>query len=212
MDVAMGLAAMEHVPVAPDSADDEQLDGSLCRQCVAGDVQACERLLKRHEAQIARQMWRFTRDRAEQAELVQEVMTQVYLSLHRYRPKGTPLAHWISRIATHVGYGYWKQESRRRKHRSLDEAADIAAAAPPDSPSEAAGILHKLLSLLRPADRLALTLMYFDDCSILQIADRTGWNTAMVKMRVHRARKRLRKIIEQQNLTQTLLEHSHGSH
>jgi RNA polymerase sigma-70 factor (ECF subfamily) len=209
--IAVRLAGMEHVLVAPHAADDEQLDWLQCRQCLAGDTQACERLLKRHESRIARQMWRFTRDRSVQSELVQEVMVQTFLSMHRYRPEKTPMAHWISRIATRVGYGYWKQESRRRKHRSLD---DLIAAPPvqsPPSPEEAAKLLHELLSLLLPADRLVLTLLYFDDCTVRQIADRTGWNTPMVKMRLHRARRRLRKIIEQRNLKETLLELSHGT-
>jgi RNA polymerase sigma-70 factor (ECF subfamily) len=178
----------------------DDLDWPECCDCLAGDGEACRRLFKRHEPRIAHQMWRFSRDRTVHIELVQEVFVQAYLSLHRYRPTAVPLEHWLVRIATRVGYRFWKQQARRQKNEPL--TLDIPA---PQSgvsgAAEAAETLHELLALLPVVDRLALTLMYFDDCSIKEIAARTGWNVAMVKMRLFRARNRLRKIIERKNLT-----------
>ena len=78
-------------------------------------------------------------------------------------------------------------------------------------PSEAAKKLHALLALLKPADRLVLTLMYFEDASLEEIARRSGWNKAIVKMRAHRARKRLRQIIEKNQLTDFFMGISHGT-
>jgi len=181
----------------------DELDWQLCRDCLAGDGDACSRLFKRHEPRIAHQMWRFSRNRATHGELVQEVFVQAYLSLHRYRPTTVPLEHWLVRIATRVGYRFWKQQARRRKTEPL--GLDIPApASGADDAAEAAQMLHKLLALLPAADRLVLTFMYFDDCNISEIADRTGWNAAMVKMRLYRARNRLRKIIERRNLKEIL--------
>ncbi len=183
---------MEHARTVSVKAADgtgerlDELDWPLCRECVAGDGDACRRLLKRHEPRIARQMWRFSRDRSIHAELVQEVFVQAYLSLHRYRPTTVPLEHWLLRIATRVGYRFWSQQVRRRKTEPL--GLDIPApASGADDAAEAAQTLHKLLALLPAADRLVLTFMYFDDCNINEIADRTGWNPAMVKMRLYRA-------------------------
>jgi RNA polymerase sigma-70 factor (ECF subfamily) len=153
-------------------------------------------------------MWRFSRDRAIHAELVQEVFVQAYLSLPRYRPASVPFEHWLVRIATRVGYRFWKHQSRRQKTEPLDPEIAAPVADPHDA-VEAATTLHNLLALVPPADRLVLTLMYFDDCNISEIAGRTGWNPAMVKMRLYRARNRLRKIIERKNL-QEILGVSHG--
>ncbi|HEY1921815.1 MAG TPA: RNA polymerase sigma factor [Tepidisphaeraceae bacterium] len=215
--VAGPFLSMEHVAIAPrnsagrvatgDRLDD--LDWRECRDCLAGDGEACRRLFKRHEPRIARLMWRFSRDRATQAELVQEVLVQAYLSLHRYRPVAVPFEHWLVRIASRVGYRFWKTQSRSGKTEPL--ASDIPA--PPSGTTdaaEAAETLHRLLALLPPTDRLVLTFMYFEDCNISQIAERTGWNAAMVKMRLYRARNRLRKIIERKNLTE-VLGVNHGS-
>jgi len=70
--------------------------------------------------------------------------------------------------------------------------------------SEAAQILHSLLARLPRADRLVLTLMYFDNCGTKEIAARMGWNRAMVKMRALRARRKLKTIAERENLLEKL--------
>jgi RNA polymerase sigma-70 factor, ECF subfamily len=192
----------------------DDLDWQLCQQCQAGDADACASLLKRHEAAIARQMWRFARDRAIQAELVQEVLVEAFLSLGNYRRQSVPFVHWLHRIATRVGYRYWKQLARKRRHQPIEDI-DVAAplVAPVSAAAEAAGaakILHDLLAELPAADRLVLTFMYFDQLSLKQIADQTGWLVTVVKMRAHRARAKLRKLIESRNLTARLMEFSNG--
>ena len=45
-----------------------------------------------------------------------------------------------------------------------------------------------------------LTLMYFEDCSTREIADRTGWTLTVVKVRAHRARQKLKKLLEKAGL------------
>jgi RNA polymerase sigma-70 factor (ECF subfamily) len=217
-DIAVTLVSMEHATAdAVKTADGlakgdrlDELDWRQCRQCVAGAGDVCASLFKRHEPKIARQMWRFSRDRAAHAELVQEVFVQAYLSLHRYRPGPSPFENWLTRIATRVGYQFWKQQARRARVQPLEGLNIPAPASGDDDAVEAAQTLHVLLSQLPTADRLVLTLMYFEDCGIIEIAERTGWNRAMVKMRLYRARGRLRRIIEQQNLTNVLWGDGHG--
>jgi len=208
-DERVAPADMPSLSAGPDASD--ELDLRQCRQVLGGDNQACAELFKRHEARIARLMWRFTRDRGTQAELVHEVFVQVYLSLARFRPRRAPFEHWLFRIATRVGYQFWKAQARRRRMQPLE--FDLSAAAAPDriDPAAAAETLHRLLAELPSADRLVLTLMYFEDCSIKEIARRAGWNETIVKMRAYRARKRLKRIIEQNQMTEFLTGISHGT-
>ena len=177
-----------------------------------GDNSACAALLKRHEPELAKQMWRFTRNRAVQEELVEEVLVEAYLSLRRYRPGDVPFIHWLRCIATRVGYRYWKLEARKRKHQPIESidppAADQEFA--PDDAAAAAATLHNLLARLPAPDRLVLTLMYFEECSLRDIADRTGWNSAVVKMRAYRARGRLKSMIEKEQLVESLMGAVHG--
>lgn len=137
-------------------------------------------------------------------ELVQDVFVEAYFSLKSYRGRA-PLIHWLRRIGVRVGYRYWKEQARAKDTVSLRDF-DAVAADELDAvePSAAAEILHALLARLPAADRLVLTLMYFEQCSTKDIAKRMGWTRAMVKMRAHRARKKLKAIAESENLLEKL--------
>jgi RNA polymerase sigma-70 factor (ECF subfamily) len=167
------------------------------RQSRNGDSEAYRRLIERYQRHIGQILWRFSRDHRIHEELVQDVFVQAYISLARYRGKA-PFAHWLSRIATRVGYRYWKQVARRskRKNFSLKEWDQL----PGDSvekrmaPSQAAALLHRLLGQLPPRDRLVLTLRYLEECDVAQTAQRTGWTKSMVKVQTWRARNKLRNL------------------
>ena len=88
------------------------------RQSRQGDNEAYRRLIERHQEHVGRILWRFTRDRQVHEELVQDAFVEAYLSLASYRGKA-PLAHWLSRIATRVGYHYWKQTARQHRHETF---------------------------------------------------------------------------------------------
>lgn len=174
------------------SEDQHDISASL-----AGDGGAYARLVQRHQNAVARYLWRFTRDRAVLEELVQEVFVEAYFSLRRFRGRG-PLVAWLRAIATRVGYRFWK----RRRHERSREAVPLTqvqrALASPEqaSPEQAAEWLHAVLSRLAPRDRLVLTLQYVEGLSVAEVSRLTGWTKTLVKVRSHRARGRLKKLLE----------------
>jgi RNA polymerase sigma-70 factor (ECF subfamily) len=168
-----------------------------------GDSEAYRRLIERHQAHVARILWRFTRDRAVHEELVQDVFVEAYLSLHSYRAK-SPFANWLARIATRIGYRYWKQTAGRAAVESFsleqwDQVVGHDQMAERIEPNRAAELLHNLLQQLPPRDRLILTLRYLDDCDVTETARRTGWTKTMVKVQTLRARKKLQRLFERYN-------------
>jgi RNA polymerase sigma-70 factor (ECF subfamily) len=172
--------------------------------CLNGDEDSYVRLVRRYEAQITQLMWRFSRNPTVCEELVQDVFVEAYFSLKTYRGKAL-LLHWLRKIGVRVGYRYWKEQAKTRAAVPLQEF-DAVEAKEPDAvdPSVAGRVLHGLLARLPAADRLVLTLMYFEQLGTKEIAARTGWNRAMVKMRAHRARKKLKTIAESENLLENL--------
>ena len=172
--------------------------------CLGGDDKSYAKLVQRYEAQITRLMWRFSRDPAECEELVQEVFVEAYFSLKSYRGRA-PFLHWLRKIGTRVGYRFWKEREKRKTQISLTDFDDIKKEDINTVDSQMAGeILHSLLARLPQADRLVLTLMYFEQKSTREIAEMMGWNRAMVKMRALRARKKLKTIAERENLLEKL--------
>ena len=163
-----------------------------------GDGEAYRRIVRRHQDAVAAMMWRFSRDPEVHEELVQDVFVEVFTSLAKFRGEA-PLAHWISRIATHTGYGFWKRQARDRKRTptSIDEWDQLPAAEGADHEArEAAEILHRLMKRLSPRDRLVLTLRHLDEKSVAETAQLTGMSETMVKVQTWRARNRLKKIYD----------------
>ena len=185
------LAGRAH-SAAMDQADLRDIEATL-----AGQEQAYARLVRRYQNEITKRMWRFTRDGRELEEMVHDVFVEAYIGLKGFRGKA-PFVHWLNRIATRVGYRAWKQQRRRALHEAplqdwdeLVESADNTLEA-----AEAGEMLHNLLGQLPPRDRLVLTLIYLEDLSVAQAAERCGWSLAMVKVQAHRARKKLRALFE----------------
>jgi RNA polymerase sigma-70 factor, ECF subfamily len=173
-------------------------DAQDVSRTLSGDGQAYAQVIQRHQAEIASRMWRFTRDRAEHEVLVQDVFVEAYLSLGNFRGDA-PFGHWLARIATNVGYKFWKDRSRTAGNNSvsIDEWAQAATVDPQDlEATQAAEILQSMLERLPPRDRLILTLRYVEDLSVEETAERIGWSRTMVKVQAWRARQKLKKLLE----------------
>ncbi len=175
----------------PESGDWEDV-----RRTRGGDPDAYRRLIERHQDHVGRILWRFSRDRRVHEELVQDVFVEAYLSLSGYRSKA-PFDHWLARIATRVGYRYWKERARGRQAEPFDLREWEEATGGSAEPDHAAELLHRLLEQMPPRDRLVLTLRYLDQCDVAETAQRTGWTRTMVKVQTLRARNKLRKLMEQ---------------
>lgn len=172
-----------------------------------GDGQAFGRIVSRYQDQITAQMWRLSRQKADCEQLVHEVFVEAYMSLRAYKGRA-PLLHWLRRIATRVGYRYWKQQARLRRqgsvpiqdwHRSVEPVNN-------DSAEAAAEVVHSLLAELPPRDRLVLNLIYLEGCSVAEAAELSGWSQTMVKVQAHRARKKLKKLLDDRQIDESFFE------
>ena len=187
---AGGVAAAEEA---------DQADLNDVRAAVSGDGDAYARLVRRHQEAVGRVMWRFSRDRLQWEELVQDVFVEAYVSLPRYRARA-PLIHWLRKIAVRVGYRYWRRRDRQRRETPLslrDWDQVLGGQADPADAREAAEIVQAMLQRVAPRDRLVLTLIYLEGCSVAEAARLAGWTQTMVKVQAHRARKRLKRLLQQ---------------
>jgi len=57
-------------------------------------------------------------------------------------------------------------------------------------------LAEKLLSNLRVEDRAILQMLYAEEMSVLEMAKETGWSSSKIKIRAHRARHALNKILK----------------
>ncbi|MBI4375057.1 MAG: RNA polymerase sigma factor [Elusimicrobia bacterium] len=175
--------------------DVDQLDVQASRQ---GDGDAYGRIIQRHQGEIARRMWRFTRNSADHAELVQDVFVNAYLSLPGYRNLA-PFSHWLHKIAVRTGYAYWRRRVKESALAQKEYELRLLSQAPAGhDAAQAAELVHHALERLPPRDRLVLTLMCLEGHTLDEIAQLTGWSLVMVKVQAWRARAKLKKILDQE--------------
>jgi RNA polymerase sigma-70 factor (ECF subfamily) len=199
-ELARAVADSASVPAPAVAVDAGSGDLEDVRRARGGDPDAYRRLVERHQEYVAGILWRFSRERRDHEELVQDVFVEAYLSLSTYRAKA-PFQHWLARIATRVGYRYWKEKARQRKTEPFsleqwDRATEDDGIVSAIEPDQAATLLYNLFAQLSPRDRLVLTLRYLDQCDVAETAQRTGWTKTMVKVQTLRAKKRLQELVK----------------
>jgi RNA polymerase sigma-70 factor (ECF subfamily) len=170
------------------------LDWPVVKAAIGGDGDAFGQIVSSYQETIASQMRRFSKDQAVLEELVHDVFVEAFFSLKTFRGEAK-LLHWLRKIAVRVGYRYWNCRSDNEVSLS-DVNVELEPVASVVGSEEASDRLERVLGLLRPRDRLVLTLIYWDGCTIAEAAELSGWSCASVKVQAHRARERLRKLIE----------------
>lgn len=188
-------------------SENELTDDELIKAVAAGDETAFETLFNRHRLQIGRVAGRFFQGREQIEEIIQESFTKAYFALDAYAGgRENSFVAWLTRIAVNVCY----DELRRRKRRPETINGDLSEAESTwlestlratDAESDVEATLvsrdfaDKLLSRLKPEDRLVLTMLHGEESSIAEIAEATGWSASKVKSHAHRARKTLRHVL-----------------
>ncbi|HWR58548.1 MAG TPA: RNA polymerase sigma factor [Thermodesulfovibrionales bacterium] len=173
-------------------------DERLVSEALAGNDEAFTELVRRHKRRVFGIVAKFVRNNYELEDICQEIFIKVYQNLKRYRADA-PFEHWVSKISVNACYDALRRQVRARNEVPLDDIAfSLSDPATEElSGNEAWKILRPALSQLRPEDRLVITLLNLEEKSINEIAVLTGWSESKVKVRAFRARKELKKILEE---------------
>ena len=197
------LAPAEPVFTSPRDETDEALVLSIR----AGDEAAFEQLFNRHRKRVARLIGRFFNRPERVEEIIQDVFTKIYFALDDYSPdRGAGFSAWLSRVAINACYDELRRARRRPESSISDITDDEAAWLNAQLRAEATGgnaeqaavsrdLANKLLARLSADDRLVLTLLDAEDMPVTEIAEITGWSASKVKVRAHRARIALRRVL-----------------
>jgi RNA polymerase sigma-70 factor (ECF subfamily) len=117
-----------------------------------------------------------------------------------------PLEHWVSRVTINTCLKQIQYEGSRPEWRWGDLAVEEQAildrlAATDDDLSESESVaarelVEKLLQGLTPTDRLVVTMVHLEGRSMEEVSKRTRWSANAVKVRVYRARQKMRAQLE----------------
>jgi len=175
-------------------------DECLVSAALAGADDAFTELVRRHKQRVFRIVARYVRNNSELDDICQEIFIKLYHNLNKYRGEA-PFDHWVSKIAVNACFDALRRQRRRGDEIPLEEIAyAVNDPVPEENPSHAAWkVLRGALAKLRAEDRLVITLLNLEEKSVREISEWTGWSEAKVKVRAFRARKELKKILEDKN-------------
>ncbi|MBW2624047.1 MAG: RNA polymerase sigma factor [Deltaproteobacteria bacterium] len=193
-------------PLKDNSADLEQ-DLEIIERVLAGNTNEFELLLEKYQPYVFRVIARHVPyDRVE--EVAQDTFIQVYKSLHSFTAQ-SPFRFWVSKIAVRSCYNYWRVQYKIKEIPSSgitsDSRAWLEEVITDESREsferqvkrrEAKEILDWALGKVSAADRMIINLVHLEGLSMKEAADQLGWSVAKVKVRAHRARKKLHKLNE----------------
>lgn len=181
------------VPSHPSTAPvhEEQLIEAARR----GDQQAFARLMGTYKHMVFTVCSRVLRNREEAEEATQDSFVKTYQHLAGFGGHAK-FSTWLYSIAyrTAISHG-------RKRHRDLVSVDDlphhpVAANDANGHRAEMRRILEQALAQLDPEDASILSFHHLEELSVEEIVTITGMGASNVKVRLHRARKKLREVVQ----------------
>ncbi|MGC9996471.1 MAG: sigma-70 family RNA polymerase sigma factor [Terriglobia bacterium] len=177
------------------------------RRVQKGDGETFGLLVEKYQQRIFSILFHLVRRRDEVEDLAQEVFFKAFRAIRSYNFQSS-FATWLSRIAVNHCYDYLRKV--RASHlsyysemteESAHELERKAESPPPQGLDHGEKLalrdfVGRLLERAPEDDRLILTLKELEDYSVEEIADLLKLKTSTVKVRLHRARKRMLEDLE----------------
>jgi RNA polymerase sigma-70 factor, ECF subfamily len=180
--------------------DDQEVEWVRCIQ--RGDGEAYAPLVERYQRRLFSLVYRMVGRREEVEELVQEIFVKAFLAAPNYNFEAS-FGTWLMRIAINHCYDHLRRRraSRLTYFSEISEESEQALESGAESETtggerleadlESRELAQKLLERAPPQDRVILTLKELEDLSVEEIADLLKLRPSTVKVRLHRARKRM---------------------
>jgi RNA polymerase sigma-70 factor, ECF subfamily len=169
----------------------------LVSQCLAGNEDAIEWLVRHHEEGVFKLALSIVYDEAEAREITQETFLSALRSLRRYREQQSFKA-WLYTIAVNHSRSHLRKQKARERLQSTLAGIFRLEIQKQDSPEEAVilnekeAVLWKILTELDERHRIVLVLRYFHDMQISEIAAILSIHEGTIHSRLHSAREKLR--------------------
>jgi len=182
----------------------------IIRQVLQGNVQAFAHLVQQYQNYVFTLVQRYVPGREEAEEIAQDVFVKAYRSLADFRGQ-CKFSTWLYTIVNTTCIS----ALRKKKAPTLlmDEEKMIFVA----DQSHSADNNHKRLEIrserkiiqsaiaqLPPTDAQIITLFYLHEQSLAEVATILGLTTNHVKVRLHRARGKLKEILERKSNWESL--------
>ncbi|HJW55578.1 MAG TPA: sigma-70 family RNA polymerase sigma factor [Burkholderiaceae bacterium] len=182
---------------------------AILRRIAAGEQPAFAELVDMYQRQLFGFLGRLGMSQAQAEDIAQETFLRAWTHLHSYQPERAQFATWLFTIARNLAYNALQKEPCQ--HEMLDAVIPEPASEQPDPAqimerTRQHSRLHSALRQLPMSDRSALALVYVHELRLADVARIENDSLAAIKTRLHRAKQRLRAILQSDNESETFYE------
>lgn len=193
-----------------DLADDYKnlADADLARTAANGDEAAFGEIVRRFSPRVFSFSSRFFRRYDLIEEAAQEVFLKAFTQLKNYEGRGS-LEGWLTRITVTTCINILRSTKPQKELAAADltddetawlenKLANVSSANYQNEEDKliAADLVNRVLENLPPEDSLILQMVDGEGASMKEAAAATGWTESKVKIKVFRARRRMREAVE----------------
>ncbi|MFO0946348.1 MAG: RNA polymerase sigma factor [Planctomycetota bacterium] len=155
--------------------------------------------LSEHKGLLIKVVRSFAEDQADQDDLFQEIVLQVWLSLPRFRNDSKPTT-WLYRVALNTALAWKRGERKHRGRHGSHPMNDLAV--PKTSSSDAAEngeVVDQLYAAIRalPVAKRALVVLYLDGFTYREISEVVGMSESNVGVSLSRIKRELASAIKE---------------
>jgi RNA polymerase sigma-70 factor (ECF subfamily) len=182
-------------------ADDRRLR-ELVAAALRDDDAAARELVEALYPLVAKLVRAHRPARSAEEDLCQMIFIKIMQKLSQFSGQ-VPLEHWVSRIAINTCINQIQAEKARPELREADLSEEQLAVVhqmaattgdlAPDQRFASRELVEHLMLVLKPAERLVIDLLYFQQKSVADIQTLTGWSGALIKVRAFRSRQKMKK-------------------
>lgn len=164
--------------------------------CGTVDKDQLEYLMLRFGRQVFKLAYYYVRDKHQAEDIYQEVFIRVFKNLDRFRQESSYYT-WIYRITVNLCKDYLKSAAFRKLIMVGAVKEFFRSSQETDRLFERVegGEVFSLVMDLPEKYRIPISMHYFEGFSALEIAEMLGISESNVKVRLHRGREKLKKLL-----------------
>jgi len=165
-----------------------------------GDRDAFNELVRATYRDIYALAYRLTGNRDDAGDVVQDAYVRAYRAIRRFRGDSS-FSTWMYRITSNCASTHLSRRTRQRTEELSDDVpiVDLRPEQDPSLRAEAAVLRHHIDRAIRALPerlRQVVVLRDLHDLSHSEIAAKLGITPSAAKVRLHRARQRLRTVLQ----------------
>jgi RNA polymerase sigma-70 factor (ECF subfamily) len=177
---------------------------------INGDTNAFAYLVDAYKNMVFSLAFKMTKNREEAEEVSQDTFIKAFKNLNKFKGD-SKFSTWLYRITYHACLDAIKKNKKHNNSLEINEItynqiASVDTILQGIERKERAKVMNDCLLKLPEEERSLIWMFYFDELSLKEIIEVTEISESNLKVKLHRARKRLLTIVEE-NVEPEIISH-----